>query len=186
MSQQNAAEIKAGDRFAFGANWEKFLEGIGDKTIENAKKSLRFALGCDSLSGQTFLDIGCGSGISSLAAKMLGATVYSFDYDPRSVNCTAELKRRYFSGSSEWIVEQGSVLDRDYLQRLGQFDIVYCLGGASPYRSYVGGVGQRRMSRAQPRPIADRHLQRPGASHEGMEEDQETVQSPPCPTACRG
>jgi len=28
----------------------------------------------------------------------LGARVHSFDYDPQSVACTAELKRRYFEG----------------------------------------------------------------------------------------
>jgi 2-polyprenyl-6-hydroxyphenyl methylase/3-demethylubiquinone-9 3-methyltransferase len=47
--------------------------------------------------------------------------------DPHSVACTAELKRRYFPDDS-WVVELGSVLDRDYLSRLGQFDVVYSWG----------------------------------------------------------
>ena len=54
-----------------------------------------------------------------------GAVVHSFDYDPKSVGCTQELKRRYFAGDSQWLIEEGSVLDRDYLGRLGQFDVVY-------------------------------------------------------------
>ena len=48
-------------------------------------------VGVDSFSGKTFLDIGSGSGLSSLAAKRSGAKVYSFDYDPYSVGCTKEL-----------------------------------------------------------------------------------------------
>lgn len=58
---------------------------------------------------------------------MLGANVYSFDYDPHSVACTAELKRRYFP-DDQWVVERGSVLDREYLSNLGQFDVVYSWG----------------------------------------------------------
>src|SRR5947207_12100895 len=59
----------------------------------------------------------------------LGAErVHSFDYDPQSVDCTVELKRRYFSEAGNWTIGQGSVLDSDYLARLGQFDIVYSWG----------------------------------------------------------
>jgi 2-polyprenyl-6-hydroxyphenyl methylase/3-demethylubiquinone-9 3-methyltransferase len=63
-----------------------------------------------------------------LAARRLGARVRSFDYDPKSVACIAELKRRYFPGDPEWIVEEGSVLDKGYLDALGTFDIVYSWG----------------------------------------------------------
>ena len=59
---------------------------------------------------------------------MLGATVYSFDYDPQSVACTKELKQRYFAEDKDWIVAQGSVLDKDYLSSLGQYDVVYSWG----------------------------------------------------------
>jgi len=38
---------------------------------------------------------------------------------------TAELKQRYFAGDDDWLVESGSVLDTQYLSRLGQFDVVY-------------------------------------------------------------
>jgi 2-polyprenyl-6-hydroxyphenyl methylase/3-demethylubiquinone-9 3-methyltransferase len=63
-----------------------------------------------------------------LAARRLGATVHSFDYDPQSVACTAELKRRYFPEDGAWRVEEASVLDQDYLRRLGQFEVVYSWG----------------------------------------------------------
>jgi 2-polyprenyl-6-hydroxyphenyl methylase/3-demethylubiquinone-9 3-methyltransferase len=59
---------------------------------------------------------------------MLGAKVHSFDYDPQSVACTRDLRRRYFPEDENWKVEQGSVLDSQYLSGLGQFDIVYSWG----------------------------------------------------------
>jgi 2-polyprenyl-6-hydroxyphenyl methylase/3-demethylubiquinone-9 3-methyltransferase len=85
-------------------------------------------LGLESLEGLSFIDIGSGSGLFSLAARRLGARVHSFDYDPNSVACTAELKRRYFQGDSQWTVEEASVLDPAYLSKLGQFDVVYSWG----------------------------------------------------------
>lgn len=82
----------------------------------------------DNLNGESFLDIGSGSGLFSLAARRLGAKVHSFDYDPFSVACTLELKRRYFLDDANWIIGQGSVLDMDYLNSLGEFDTVYSWG----------------------------------------------------------
>jgi 2-polyprenyl-6-hydroxyphenyl methylase/3-demethylubiquinone-9 3-methyltransferase len=63
-----------------------------------------------------------------LAARRLGATVHSFDFDRQSVACTEELKRRYFANDNQWLVEQGSVLNKAYLDRLGTFDVVYSWG----------------------------------------------------------
>jgi len=54
--------------------------------------------------------------------------VHSFDYDPNSVGCTQELRRRYFPNDPQWIVEQGSALDVDYVASLGKFDVVYSWG----------------------------------------------------------
>ena len=91
----HAEEIKRGERFAFGENWSRFLNVLDDGRIANAEISLCNMLGVDSLKGKAVLDIGCGSGLFSLAAKRLGGRVHSFDFDPSSVACTAELKRRY-------------------------------------------------------------------------------------------
>lgn len=121
-------EIKSGERFGFGENWARFLSLLNEERISEAKNSLSQMLNVKSLDGKTFLDIGSGSGMFSLAAKLLGAKVFSFDYDPQSVGCTAELKRRYFPNDNNWIVETGSVLDEKYLQSLGQYDIVYSWG----------------------------------------------------------
>ena len=124
----HATEVSRGDRFEFGANWARFLSLVNEDRIAQAENSLRGMLGVSDLQSKRFLDIGSGSGLFSLAARRLGAAVHSFDYDPKSVGCSQELKRRYFAGDGQWLIEEGSVLDRDYLARLGQFDVVYSWG----------------------------------------------------------
>jgi ribosomal protein L11 methylase PrmA len=117
-------EIESSERFAFGRNWKAFLAKIDEDRISEAERSLVEFLDLPDLSGKAFLDIGSGSGLFSLAARRLGARVHSFDHDPQSVACAAELKRRYFPADLTWRVEKGSVLDTDYLRSLGRFDIV--------------------------------------------------------------
>lgn len=116
------------DRFAFGKNWRQFLSVLNDDRIALAEKSVRNLLQIEDLSGVRLLDIGSGSGLFSLAARRLGADVTSFDYDADSVACTTELRRRYFEGDDTWTVQQGSVLDQDFLSTLGEFDVVYSWG----------------------------------------------------------
>lgn len=125
---QHASEVSRGERFEFGANWARFLELLNDERIQRAEQSLREMLGVHDLRGRSFLDIGSGSGLFSLAARRLGATVHSLDYDPRSVACTRELRRRYFPDDPEWVVQEGSALDPAYMDSLGTFDIVYSWG----------------------------------------------------------
>ena len=120
--------IEPETRFEFGENWRRFLAILDDERIHDAEESLKTYLGVDSLQGLTFLDIGSGSGLFSLAARRLGADVTSFDFDPQSVACTEELRRRYYPGDQNWKIEQGSALDRTYLDSLGKFDVVYSWG----------------------------------------------------------
>lgn len=128
MTNQHQYEVAHGERFEFGNNWSKFLSHLDDRSITKAEQSLSKKLGVKNLKGRTFLDIGSGSGLFSLAARRLGAKVYSFDYDPESVACTTRLKGQYFPNDPDWIVAQGSVLDDSYVQSLGQFDVVYSWG----------------------------------------------------------
>lgn len=128
MTTEHAAEIEAGERFAFGENWARFLQVLDDGRIAQAERSLKDMLAVDDLRGRRFLDVGSGSGLFSLAARRLGAEVRSFDYDPASVACTDELKRRYVPGDPRWSVGRGSVLDRDFVAGLGSWDIVYSWG----------------------------------------------------------
>jgi 2-polyprenyl-3-methyl-5-hydroxy-6-metoxy-1,4-benzoquinol methylase len=122
-------EVAAGQRFEFGKNWTRFLAVLDEERIAGAERSLTEMLGAGALAGKSFLDIGSGSGVFSLAAMRLGAArVHSFDYDPASVACTAELKRRYFPDAPTWTVDQGDALDADYIRSLGQWDVVYSWG----------------------------------------------------------
>lgn len=128
MMDANAAEIARGERFEFGQNWSQFLPDINEERIQQAEKSLREMLEVDSLSGKTFLDIGSGSGLFSLAARRLGARVHSFDFDPKSVYCTTELRKNHFRDDEAWKVQEASVLDPEFMKSLGQYDIVYSWG----------------------------------------------------------
>lgn len=125
LKPRGSAEPK---RFAFGDNWLRFLTTLDDERIAEARRSLQEMLEVKSLEGLTILDIGSGSGLFSLAAVQLGAArVVSFDFDPASVACGLELRRRYAPGA-DWTVEQGSALDHDYVRSLGTFDVVYSWG----------------------------------------------------------
>lgn len=120
--------MRSGRRFRFGRNWRHFLALLDDDRIREAERSLQTFLGQERLDGLTFLDAGCGSGLFSLAARRLGATVTSFDYDPESVDCTQSLKSRFFPTDMAWRVLQGSVLDERFVQTLGTYDVVYSWG----------------------------------------------------------
>ncbi len=76
--------------FSFGRNWQDYLSDIDDERVKIAEASLTEFLGFNDLSERSFLDIGCGSGLFSLAAFNLGAKrIVSFDVDPDSVECCA-------------------------------------------------------------------------------------------------
>src|SRR5208282_1242675 len=93
INKSPAAEDR---RFEFGENWKSFLARLDDARIAEAERSLQWLVGRQRFDGMRFLDIGSGSGLSSLSARRLGADVVSFDYDPQSVECTATLRARFF------------------------------------------------------------------------------------------
>jgi 2-polyprenyl-3-methyl-5-hydroxy-6-metoxy-1,4-benzoquinol methylase len=125
----HSREIRNKERFTFGENWNLFAGEISAERVAEAEESLKTNLGCNNLLGLRFLDIGCGSGIFSLAARRLGASVTAFDYDPKSVACALALRKEYFGEEVEkWNILEGSVLDRRFIEALGQFDIVYSWG----------------------------------------------------------
>lgn len=116
-------------RFQFGANWAKFVQtSLSEEKIAQSVEHLKNFLRVDNLRGKSFIDIGSGSGIHSLAALRLGADrIFSFDYDANSVATTSKLRERAGSPAN-WAVEQGSVLDDGYMGKLDKCDIVYSWG----------------------------------------------------------
>jgi 2-polyprenyl-6-hydroxyphenyl methylase/3-demethylubiquinone-9 3-methyltransferase len=121
-------EVASGQRYDFGENWRRFQRVLTPRRVEEAERSLVEMLGVENLSGCSFLDIGAGSGLFSLAARRLGARVHAFDNDRRSVACTRALKQQFFEDDPGWVIDEASVLDRGYLESLGTFDVVYAWG----------------------------------------------------------
>jgi len=116
-------------RFAFGENWRRFLAELDEEKIATARAALRDMLGLSDLEGRSFLDVGSGSGLHSLAARQLGARVHSFDHDEGAVACTRELRGRHRPDDADWTIEQGSALDAEYLGSLGDdWSVVYAWG----------------------------------------------------------
>jgi len=129
MSHIDQAALDPELRFGFGANWADYVQKhFSDERVDIARRHLLGFLKVADLKGKTFLDIGCGSGLHSLAAWRAGAEqVVSFDYDVNSVATTRRLHE--FSGSPRnWSITQGSVLDRAFVDALPKCDVVYSWG----------------------------------------------------------
>ena len=77
-----------------------------------------------------FLDIGCGSGLFSLAAWRLGAAkITSIDVDRDSVECCRQLASQVDKKDTrEWNIVQGSILDQALISGLAKCDVVYSWG----------------------------------------------------------
>lgn len=57
------------DRFEFGENWSKFIaQNLSEDIVAQSGTALRRFLGLPTLKNLSFLDVGSGSGLSSLAA----------------------------------------------------------------------------------------------------------------------
>jgi 2-polyprenyl-6-hydroxyphenyl methylase/3-demethylubiquinone-9 3-methyltransferase len=112
--------------FAFGQNWASYADKIGEREIQQAIMGLRRLVG-DRLVGRRFLDIGCGSGLHSLAALRLGAAaVTCLDYDPESVATARAVLAKHASGY-RYDVKTASVFEISPTD-WGQFDVVYSWG----------------------------------------------------------
>lgn len=116
-------------RYGFGKNWSEFVKkNFSQERVSSSQKDLLDFLKLDNLVDKTFLDIGCGSGLHSLAAYRSGAKkVVSFDYDINSVNTTKFLREKE-GNPTNWEVLQGSVLDKGFMEKLPKSDIVYSWG----------------------------------------------------------
>src|SRR5260370_3157288 len=114
IARQHEREVSAGRRFSFGRNWASFLKRLNQARIAEAEKNLLEFLGEKSLAGRAFLDVGSGSGLSSLAARRLRATVNSFDYYGQSVGCTEELRRRCLPDHPSWLIRHGAARGPEY------------------------------------------------------------------------
>ncbi len=113
--------------FEFGKNWADYSKNIGDTEINDARHELGRLLATESLQGKPFLDIGCGSGIHSLAALQMGAaTVHAIDLDPDSVSTTRSVLETYWD-KNNYQIEKMNIFDVN-TDLFPKFDIVYSWG----------------------------------------------------------
>lgn len=119
--------LSAQSHFAFGRNWASYAELIGEPQITEAERGLTRLLGGGSLAGKRFLDIGCGSGLHSLAALRMGVNeLLATDIDLDSVATARAVLDRHAPGA-QYAVQKVSVFDLDPA-RTGLFDVVYSWG----------------------------------------------------------
>ena len=123
-------EVRKEERFEFGRNWANYSALIDPTRVFEAEQSLVTMFQRSDFIGKTFLDVGCGSGIFSLAARNLGAEVFSFDIDSNSLICTRTLKMRHHKEDENWRIDFASILDKEFIRKTGQYDFVYCWGVA--------------------------------------------------------
>ena len=97
--------------FKFGENWQSFARGVDESRINDAIEGLSRLISPDEIFGKHFFDIGCGSGLSMLAALRMGASsVNGIDIDPKSVQAAQALLSKHAAGRS-WSVEVRSVFE---------------------------------------------------------------------------
>lgn len=115
--------LDVSSHFRFGENWAGYSRLVDEKRISAARENVAALAG--DLRGKSFLDIGSGSGLFSVAALRLGASnVVAVDIDPDSVATTRKLLTRE---PGEWRAEQVSVFDLP--ARISErFDVVYSWG----------------------------------------------------------
>ncbi|MBW2386200.1 MAG: class I SAM-dependent methyltransferase [Deltaproteobacteria bacterium] len=115
--------------YEFGKNWAQFVDSsYSEERLRISQEHLLDFLRLRDLTGHTFMDVGCGSGLHSLAAHRAGADqVISLDVDEDSVATTRLLWERE-GRPRNWSIHHGSVLDKDFLAGLEPVDILYSWG----------------------------------------------------------
>ncbi|MBI3668690.1 MAG: class I SAM-dependent methyltransferase [Acidobacteria bacterium] len=122
---QNLLELET--HFSFGENWAQYARKIDERRIEEAEKSLVRLVGREAIQGRTFLDIGCGSGLFSVAALRLGCQrLLAVDLDPRCVETTRGMLQ-FHAARARWECRCVSVFELDPAN-VGTFDVVYSWG----------------------------------------------------------
>ena len=110
--------------FKFGENWKNFSNLIDNNRLKEAVTSLKKLTNKKSLNNLSFLDIGCGSGLSSLAAIQLNCKkIYAIDQDEQSIKTTKKVLQK--SRFKKVKVEKKDLFT---LNEKEKFDIVYSWG----------------------------------------------------------
>lgn len=122
-------------KFSFGKNWKRYNKLLlNDKKITYAKNSISESiLKYSDPQKDLFMDIGCGSGLFSLAAALNGyINIISVDVDPESVEATQIIREKYIEkipANVNWEIFNASILDKDFVEEYREkVDVLYSWG----------------------------------------------------------
>jgi 2-polyprenyl-3-methyl-5-hydroxy-6-metoxy-1,4-benzoquinol methylase len=124
-------------QFDFGENWVEFSENAltWDRAMSAVNDFSALFRGI-AIESKTFLDIGCGQGLSLLSAEALGARVVGCDINSKCI-AMVRRNRKYFNAmdKNKVTLVTGSILEDDVVQKLRQsvagsvgYDIVHAWG----------------------------------------------------------
>ncbi|NQV88718.1 MAG: glycosyltransferase [Parcubacteria group bacterium] len=119
------------NKFSYGKNWANYSKKKLDKnSLQIAEDSLMDFLPKEEYQGATFIDIGSGSGIFSLAALKHGAKeIFSVDVDESSLSTTKATKEKFAPDAENWNINFGDILKESTVEHLREKgDIVYSWG----------------------------------------------------------
>ena len=119
--------LSAEAHFAFGKNWLDYAQKIDESKIAQAVADLQRLSGRKRFDGMSFLDIGCGSGLHSLAAIRMGAArVVGVDIDADSITAARSTLARFApKADAQFTID--SVFEMT-TQTHGGYDLVYSWG----------------------------------------------------------
>jgi SAM-dependent methyltransferase len=124
VARAHVAIMQSDRRFAFGENWKSFASGVSDESLSQAQRGLLRLFPNGEIADARMLDVGCGAGLSMVAALQLGAGhVDGIDVDPDSTAATRRLLTQFWSGEN-WSVETRNLFDLP----VKPYDIVYTWG----------------------------------------------------------
>jgi 2-polyprenyl-6-hydroxyphenyl methylase/3-demethylubiquinone-9 3-methyltransferase len=111
-------------RYDFGEQWSEYAQRITDADLRSSETAFHDLLpkGFDPV-GKSILDIGCGSGIHSVAAARTGfSRVAALDYYEGSIHATKSMAQRYNVNVD---AHRDDILNTKLTE---QFDVVYSWG----------------------------------------------------------
>lgn len=128
MAKRSPEDLQALEtHFGFGENWSRYADAITEAHVAEAERGLLRLLEPDKIDGRSFLDIGSGSGVHTVAALRNGAArAVGIDIDPNSVSTSRRVASRFAPQAAAEFHEL-SILAPE-ARGLGTFDIVYSWG----------------------------------------------------------
>lgn len=119
-------------KFSFGKNWCDYVDKLTDDIVKIHKDNLFTYYTDYDFKDKSILDIGCGSGLSSLSFNILGCkSLLSIDVDPNSIIAAYKLKNNFKKlvlTECDWEIKEQSILDDNFVNNSRKFDLVYSWG----------------------------------------------------------